>query len=166
MARANSGSPAPTELYTTPDQIAHLLWWPDGSRLTFTVSSDTSPSQTTIFTLGAAGGAPSLFAPEANVAGLAWSPDGAQLAVTSRSALKLLNRNGAGRVLFSNPLQDGWLAQPVWSPEGGRIMLLQARSVAPGPGFPSQELWVVGLNGAGTSLGLTELVPSSAAWHP
>jgi Tol biopolymer transport system component len=168
LVRLDGTQPVEATLFSSDRPIEEALWSPDGTRIALTIPQEPTYEHTA-FLIGPDGGNLRKLPVAEGVYGLAWSPDGAQLAVAGRTALHLLDRDGAQqRQIFAVPADraDMSPASPAWSPDGSRIMVMLVKPISPGTRIPWREPWVVDLNGAGGVVPLGEHMPGLAAWRP
>jgi TolB protein len=161
--------------------VGEPAWSPDGARIAYTRTAlDRSYHfRSSLYVIGAGGGAPELLASDAG--GAAWSPDGSRIAFSSTR-----DRNGdwcgsdecvyTGELYVmdsdgSNPLRlthsRGDDRSPSWSPDGRRIVFASNRNNRDDPPGEDMEIYTIGADGSCLTW-LTNGAPQSAypAWRP
>ena len=138
-------------------QLGHLAWSPDGSRLAFSDGAPYVGAQIYVISLdGARRFQLTHFRVPQNATEPTWSPDGSWIAFSHFSvgqpgSIDVIKPDGSGLTVLLNdqnvPELGSW-REPAWSPDGSRIAYVE---VATGPVRGGH---VVGLNGASYQLWL------------
>jgi Tol biopolymer transport system component len=146
-------------------QLGHLSWSPDGSRLAFSDGDPYDGAQ--LYVIDADGTHRSQlthFKAPQNATQPSWSPDGTRIAFSLFSidqatngfrpgSIDVIRPDGSGLTVLLDDLkgtESGAWREPAWSPDGSKIAYVELAAGPPGSGH------VTGLNGAGYQLWLMD----------
>ena len=149
-----------TRLTDDPAEDMEPAWSPDGKRIAFTSTRNTSRG---IYVMNADGSSVTRLTTSTwNGYRPAWSPDGSRIAFVSdrdgNTDLYVMNADGTNeRRLTNHPADD---TDPAWSPDGGRIAFSSTRD-------GNSEIYVMNADGSGITRLTTDRDPDGhPAWSP
>ncbi len=128
----DENGPPPRRLTRSAGQEAGPVWSPDGRRLAF-VRSGSASSRSSIWIIGADGGRPRRLTYGNIDLQPSWAPDGRTIAFlriaakTRQPGIWVVRPNGSGlrRILAGSTN----LTEPVWSPDGTRLLVHDGRTL-------------------------------------
>jgi TolB protein len=113
-------------LTPTASRVGSLAWSPDGGRLAFVKAAPVG-NRSSIWTIGATGGAPRRVTRGAVDLEPSWAPDGQTIAFlridpnTYQGSIWTVRPNGAGLRRILTRMRN--VGEPVWSPTGKRLLV-------------------------------------------
>jgi dipeptidyl aminopeptidase/acylaminoacyl peptidase len=152
-------TPVPGASTSPAGFMAAPAWSPDGTELAFSMID--LPYTSGIFVIPAAGGTPTLLAPDSG--GAAWSPDGQEIAFSHAGREIVVARPDGtkGRVVAAAGEDAEAVGWPAWSPDGRTIAFVRTGTAA------GTRVVTVGVDGTGEQVvaGTPDLGASFPAWR-
>jgi Tol biopolymer transport system component len=157
----------------TGEYVAHPTWSPDGTKIAFVGPAAGVGLSLQIYVMNADG---SNKHPVGEGQNPAWSPDGSKLAFPfnsfdSDNGIHVMNADGSGRTKITTPKDpipgSPWDADwdPVWSPDGMRILFVRYVGCEEDNGCQSITVWTVNADGSNLA-NVANIAAAGLAWSP